>query len=78
MILNEIGELSQNFWVEIPNHFPFVKLHAFVIMPNHIHGIIEINKVETTNFGICNDNQLTDANNVMISNFGNDNYTNTD
>lgn len=44
MILNEIGELVQNLWMEIPNHFPYVKLHAFVIMPNHVHGIIEIKK----------------------------------
>lgn len=46
MILNKTGELVQNFWVEIPNHFPYVKLHTFVIMPNHVHGIIEIKNDE--------------------------------
>jgi putative transposase len=39
-------------WMEIPEHFPFVELDAFCIMPNHIHGIIVINthdSVETQN-----------------------------
>ena len=43
MILSSIGEIAQNFWVEIPNHFPFVELGNFVIMPNHTHGILIIN-----------------------------------
>jgi len=44
MNLSEIGELAHKFWMEISNHFPFVQLHEFVVMPNHVHGIIEINK----------------------------------
>ena len=31
-------------WYEIPVHFPFAGLDAFVFMPNHIHGIIVINR----------------------------------
>ena len=31
-------------WLDIPNHFSFVVLDAFVIMPNHVHGIIVIDK----------------------------------
>jgi len=41
MILNGAGSQSQECWQDIPNHFPNVVLHEFVIMPNHIHGIIE-------------------------------------
>ena len=44
MELNEIGELAQKFWMEIPQHFPFVVLDEFVVMPNHVHGIICISK----------------------------------
>ncbi|WP_409965460.1 hypothetical protein PIECOFPK_01448 [Mycovorax composti] len=40
--LNEIGALTWQFWQEIPQHFPNVQLDQFVIMPNHIHGIIII------------------------------------
>jgi len=42
MNLNEIGKIAQQFWQEIPAHFPFVKSDEFVVMPNHVHGIIEI------------------------------------
>ncbi|MFZ1790235.1 MAG: transposase [Saprospiraceae bacterium] len=39
-----IGLTSIDFWLEIPQHFPFVELDAFVVMPNHIHGILSFNK----------------------------------
>jgi REP element-mobilizing transposase RayT len=42
MILNNIGEVVNECWLKIPNHFPKVKLKEYVIMPNHIHGIIEL------------------------------------
>jgi len=40
MQLSSIGKLAHRFWHEIPNHFPHVYLDAFVVMPNHIHGIV--------------------------------------
>ena len=40
--LNEFGEIARCCWMEIPDHFPFVELDAFVIMPNHVHGIVVI------------------------------------
>jgi REP element-mobilizing transposase RayT len=42
--LSKIGELADKFWMEIPNHFEYVKLDEYIIMPNHIHGIIVIDK----------------------------------
>ena len=42
MVLNEYGEIVRACWREIPDHFPHVELDAFVVMPNHIHGIIVI------------------------------------
>ena len=44
MQLSETGKIAYRFWFEIPNHFPFVELGEFVVMPNHIHGIIIIDK----------------------------------
>lgn len=46
MELSEIGLLAQRIWNEIPNHFPFTDLDSFVVMPNHIHGILIIDKNE--------------------------------
>ncbi len=42
MELNKYGEIAKQCWNEIPDHFPNVQLDEFVIMPNHIHGIIVI------------------------------------
>ena len=50
MKLSEIGKIAEQYWQEIPKHFPFVNLDESIIMPNHIHGIIEIDKVGTQNF----------------------------
>jgi REP element-mobilizing transposase RayT len=43
--LSPIGSIAQSFWMEIPKHFANVKLDKFVIMPNHIQGIIIIKNV---------------------------------
>ena len=43
MRINEVGKVAENCWLEIPNHFANVELDYFVIMPNHVHGIIIIN-----------------------------------
>jgi putative transposase len=40
--LSELGKIVRDCWADIPRHFPRVKLHGFVIMPNHLHGIVEI------------------------------------
>ena len=48
--LSDIGIIAETCWKDIPNHIPYVKLHAMVVMPNHVHGIIEISpglRVET-------------------------------
>lgn len=42
MILNDAGEIAEKCWLEIPNHFPNAILHEHIIMPNHIHGIIQL------------------------------------
>jgi len=41
--LNDIGNIVQNVWFEIPSHFENVELDTHVIMPNHVHLIITIN-----------------------------------
>lgn len=42
MVLNSIGEMIQSWWGKLPNRFPNVELDQFMIMPNHIHGIVTI------------------------------------
>ena len=42
MTLSRLGHIVEDFWQEIPEHFHNVQLHAFVVMPNHIHGILKL------------------------------------
>jgi len=44
MILSETGIIADTLWREIPNHFPFIDLGEFVVMPNHFHGILVMDK----------------------------------
>lgn len=42
MQLNALGEVARQCWLAIPDHFPHAALDEFVIMPNHVHGILWI------------------------------------
>ncbi len=42
MVLSESGRIVQSVWDDLPRHYPNIRLDAFVVMPNHIHGIISI------------------------------------
>jgi REP element-mobilizing transposase RayT len=42
MKVSEIGALADTFWKEIPSHHKDVELDEFIVMPNHVHGIIRI------------------------------------
>ncbi|MFA5818139.1 MAG: transposase [Bacteroidales bacterium] len=44
MILNEYGTIAEKQWHWLSEQYRYIVLHAFVVMPNHIHGIIEINR----------------------------------
>ena len=56
MILNEYGKIADQQWYWLAEQYPYVILHEFIVMPNHIHGIIEINTVGTGRDLSNNDN----------------------
>jgi hypothetical protein len=43
MQLTSAGLLAETYWHEIPKHADHVELGEFVVMPNHIHGILILN-----------------------------------
>ena len=43
MKYSNAGIIANVLWYEIPNHAPNVQLGEFVVMPNHIHGILKLN-----------------------------------
>lgn len=52
--LSQIGRIAQQYWSEIPQHSKYTYLDEYVIMPNHIHGIIIIDNPNNP----CRDVQL--------------------
>ncbi len=41
--LNTFGEIAYKQWVWLANQYSYVSIPAFVVMPNHVHAIVEIN-----------------------------------
>ena len=42
MELNDVGSVVQMVWKSLPSRFSGIELDQFVVMPNHVHGIIGI------------------------------------
>lgn len=45
LVENPYAKIVRRCWDALPNHYPHVTLDAFVIMPNHVHGIVVLNDV---------------------------------
>jgi REP element-mobilizing transposase RayT len=45
MVLNDTGKIAASEWQRLAIRFPFIELNSFVVMPNHLHGIIVIRDV---------------------------------
>lgn len=45
--LNENGRIVEQCWFDLPNHYSNLILDAFVVMPNHIHGIMIIDNTQS-------------------------------
>ena len=68
MGLSDAGCIAAKFWQDIPKHFTFVRLDEWVVMPNHLHGIVVIDKpnsanVETLQCNVSTDGKLNDSRN---------------
>ena len=52
MTLGAAGVIAERHWTAIPGHFPHVELDAFVVMPNHVHGILVFSDVTASEEGV--------------------------
>ncbi len=43
MILNDAGQMIAKQWLALTTRFFNIELHEFIVMPNHFHGVIQIN-----------------------------------
>lgn len=44
MILSNVGVIADILWFDLPNHHQNIELGEYVVMPNHVHGIVIIEK----------------------------------
>lgn len=65
MQLSGIGRIAYNYFSEISNHYPFAIVDEFVVMPDHVHGIIIIKQPETENENV-HDKTTDETKNVII------------
>jgi len=42
MRLNKYGEIVKSLWFSLADEYADIKLHAFVVMPNHVHGLLRL------------------------------------
>lgn len=42
MVLNAAGKIADKFWIEIPAHFPYAVVDEHIVMPNHVHGLLQL------------------------------------
>ena len=48
MRLSKAGRLAQVAWEDLPYHYPHVQIDVWVIMPNHMHGIVILTEAQAT------------------------------
>ena len=51
MLLNKYGEIAHNQILWLETQYPYIELHNFIVMPNHVHILFEINRNLTVGMG---------------------------
>ncbi len=41
---NRYGDIAHEQWEWLQTQYPYIVSHEFIVMPNHIHGVLEINR----------------------------------
>lgn len=51
VIHSPMGKIAVQCWQDIPQHFPTIEIDLFVVMPNHVHGLVVINENSVPSVG---------------------------
>lgn len=46
MIINSYGAMCQQCWADLPNHYNNLAIDTYIVMPNHMHGILIIDSIK--------------------------------
>jgi putative transposase len=52
MFPNMVGEMIQRWWLEVEHKFPDIEIEAYMVMPNHFHGIVYNLGMVNSNIGV--------------------------
>jgi len=67
MTSTDVGKIADEFWLNIPQHFSNIVLHEHIIMPNHVHGIIQLTDVNDANsVGACHGMPLQNTTDIPV------------
>lgn len=66
--LSKMGIIADKIWLEISNKFSFIELDQYIVMPNHIHGILTISKDAINRVSTENNTDIVVKNNVSTEN----------
>jgi putative transposase len=69
VVLSEIGKIVQQCWYALPKHFLFIDIDSFVIMPNHLHGIVIINEYGQDSALAPSDGTRANSLSAIVQNF---------
>jgi REP element-mobilizing transposase RayT len=73
MIFNDLGKIAQEYLIDIPNHFKHSAVNEFVVMPNHIHIILEILNNHNLGIGIERKNKfgflIPDSTSIIVNQY---------
>jgi putative transposase len=71
---NLAGMMVETIWYDLPERFPHIALDAFVVMPNHVHGIIVINPQPNNKTSFTSNDTIT-AQTILGKSMQTDNHT---
>jgi putative transposase len=65
--LSVLGIIAQGVWHEIIKQFDYIELGAFVVMPNHIHGVLIISRTDVETRFIASNHRANETHGEMLS-----------
>ncbi len=64
--LSKFGEIVEYAWLDLPNHHENISLDTFIVMPDHIHGIIFMYDTEATGVGGIHESPLRTRRTMLL------------
>ncbi len=64
--LSKYGEIVENAWLDLPNHHEHVSLDEFIIMADHLHGVVFLHDTEANGVGAIHESPLRTRRTMLL------------